>query len=134
MPLQWRNQFWHSLEEGAGKRCWESGAKSEESAGPAAQGTASFQMVFFARVENAAAHRRNKGKKLVMMLFKGGRPIPALLTFKKYTLEMQWYLSLFREGGGGGGVRARVRARARVCICVCVDHLKRAVLTFVTAI
>ena len=23
MPLQWRNQFWQSLEEGAGKRCWE---------------------------------------------------------------------------------------------------------------
>ena len=21
MPLQWRNQFWQSLEEGAGKRC-----------------------------------------------------------------------------------------------------------------
>ena len=25
-PLQWRNQFWQSLEEGAGKRCWECGA------------------------------------------------------------------------------------------------------------
>ena len=23
MPLQWRNQFWQSLEEGAGKRCSE---------------------------------------------------------------------------------------------------------------
>ena len=23
MPLQWRNQIWHSLEEGAGKRCSE---------------------------------------------------------------------------------------------------------------
>ena len=23
MPLQWRNQIWQSLEEGAGKRCWE---------------------------------------------------------------------------------------------------------------
>ena len=24
MPLQWRNQIWQSLEEGAGKRCSES--------------------------------------------------------------------------------------------------------------
>ena len=23
MPLQWRYQIWQSLEEGAGKRCWE---------------------------------------------------------------------------------------------------------------
>ena len=40
---------------------------------PVAQGTASFQMVFFASVQNTAAHTRNKGKKLIMMLFKGGR-------------------------------------------------------------
>jgi len=25
VPLQWRNQFWQSLEEGAGKRCSECG-------------------------------------------------------------------------------------------------------------
>ena len=25
MPLQWRNQIWQSLEEGAGKRCLECG-------------------------------------------------------------------------------------------------------------
>ena len=25
MPLQWRNQIWQSLEEGAGKRCSECG-------------------------------------------------------------------------------------------------------------
>ena len=25
MSLQWRNQIWQSLEEGAGKRCWECG-------------------------------------------------------------------------------------------------------------
>ena len=25
MPLQWRNQFWQSLAEGAGKRCSECG-------------------------------------------------------------------------------------------------------------
>ena len=25
MPIQWRNQIWQSLEEGAGKRCSESG-------------------------------------------------------------------------------------------------------------
>ena len=28
MPLQWRNQFWHSLEEGAEKRCSECGKSS----------------------------------------------------------------------------------------------------------
>ena len=29
MPLQWRNQIWQSLEEGPGKRCWESGLEAE---------------------------------------------------------------------------------------------------------
>ena len=27
MPLQWRNQIWQSLEEGAGKRCSECGVQ-----------------------------------------------------------------------------------------------------------
>ena len=29
VPLQWRNQFWHSLEEGAGKQCSERGVNLE---------------------------------------------------------------------------------------------------------
>ena len=29
MPLQWRNQFWQSLEEGAGKRCSECGEQND---------------------------------------------------------------------------------------------------------
>ena len=29
MPLQWHNQIWQSLEDGAGKRCWECGAMTE---------------------------------------------------------------------------------------------------------
>ena len=29
MPFQWRNQFWPSLEEGAGKRCSECGSNGQ---------------------------------------------------------------------------------------------------------
>ena len=29
MPLQWRNQIWQSLEEGAGKRCRECGLQCD---------------------------------------------------------------------------------------------------------
>ena len=29
VPLQWRNYTWQSLEEGAGKRCWECGYGSD---------------------------------------------------------------------------------------------------------
>ena len=31
MPLQWRNQFWQSLEEGAGKRCLECDVRHKRS-------------------------------------------------------------------------------------------------------
>ena len=31
MPLQWRNQIWQSLEEGAGKRCLECGYRYDVS-------------------------------------------------------------------------------------------------------
>ena len=64
MPLQWRNQIWQSLEEGAGKRCSEFGILLHTQARPP-RGNNEFRLdsnefgFICAGVSNVGGYERN---------------------------------------------------------------------------
>ena len=76
MPLQWRNQMWQSLEEGAGKRCSDCGAEEESARPSSLKGTSSNQTSII--VQELCESR-------------GGRPGLSVLTSLLVSVEVKNY-------------------------------------------
>ena len=98
MPLQWRNQFWQSLEEGAGKRCKECRStgrnvdgliSSQAKSSQVKSSQVSFSISVFHLKENVGAIQYIKKKKTTCTLV----PISSRSSLVKSIL--QYFFILF---------------------------------------